>query len=168
MSEKTLWKDLRTPAFAGLAAAVGVYAVLDGLEAKAEMEGYDTVYNIPEDVEELELEIYARIHDVLDCDTAVLFNSKPGAVKEEDLAVEGDVLFLRNDLTCVDSPDGSSSCTSLALQYEEGEMVNGFIVSGVCVSTEYLTELEDMLNSPDISTEVDLSERIEERVVFAQ
>lgn len=125
------------------------------------VEGYKTGFEIPREIDALEVEIRRRIEQSLDCqEGTVFFQSEIGAFREMDLSATLNSVFLSDKPLCF--PDKISSCTAVALQYEQGKMVNGFTVSGACVPTKAESALQDK----GFSTKVDLSERLKERIVF--
>lgn len=126
------------------------------------VEGYETGFEIPREIAALEAESRRRIEQALDCRGTVFFQSTGGAFRETDLSTTGNKVFLSNNPECITAQ--VVLCTVVALQYEQGKMVNGFTVSGACVPTGAKNALQDM----GLSTKVDLSKNLKERTVFEQ
>ncbi|MEK7171501.1 MAG: hypothetical protein AAB739_01195 [Patescibacteria group bacterium] len=127
------------------------------------VEGYKTGFKIPQEIEALEEQCKQRIKKALACEGYVFYQSEKGAFRETDISANGKIVFLSDELACVRGE--ISACTAVALQYEEGTMVNGFTVAGLCVPKEFIIK-NGLDSQKNLSGDVDLSKRIEERGGF--
>ncbi len=99
-----------------------------------------------------------QLVQILDCEGEEYFLTFEGLYKEKDISDEKRVALLSNDLICADG-----ACTMNILVYEDGKMINGFSVVGICGKTK--EEIIKLLGS-GLKPEIELSGVIDKKVVF--
>lgn len=134
---------------------------------------YGAKFQIPNQVDALEAEITRGLSAALkgssacDSDTGNFYKMDMGDYGATEISDTANLVLLSNAVECETVSELLTLCTTVALHYSGGEMVNGFSVQGACLNSRVPESTgSNIMTKHGFSSSIDLSGALQVRTAY--